>query len=205
VAFANGGYYDDTSEDDDEDAYDLAEANQSMDDSAMPRAIMARANQEKPTGSSLMSALPEGITSLVHRMSESFSKRAEEPANKQEAKNKHKYYEKIVSEAEKLSLNPDFVLRIAHKETGNLANPESAVSPAGAMGVMQLMPGTARGLGIKNPMNPDENISGGVRYAKQMLDKYGDEKLAAMAYNYGPGNLDKWLKSSRATKTSCSL
>jgi hypothetical protein len=52
-------------------------------------------------------------------------------------------------------------------------------------------------LGVKDPLNPDENISGGVRYAKQMMDKYGDEKLAAMAYNYGPGNLDKWLKSGQ--------
>ena len=94
-------------------------------------------------------------------------------------------------------MSPDFALRIAQKETGNLANPETAVSPAGALGVMQLMPRTARGLGVKDPLNPDENIPGGLRYAKQMLDKYGDEKLAAMAYNWGPGNVDKWLKSGK--------
>jgi hypothetical protein len=198
VAFAGGGYSDDDSEDDYDDSYDLSEANQAMDNAGLSRAIMARANPNKPAGSSLVGMLPEGITSLVHRMSESFSKRAETPASdKESAKNKHKYYDKIVSEASKLSLSPDFALRIAQKETGNLSNPESAVSPAGALGVMQLMPRTARGLGVKDPMNPDENIAGGVRYAKQMLDKYGDEKLAAMAYNWGPGNVDKWLKSGQ--------
>ena len=197
VAFAGGGSSDD-SEDDYEDSYDLAEANQAMDDASLSRAIMARSNPNKPAGSSLMNMLPEGITSLVRRVSETFSKPAEGAATpKESAKGKHKYYDKIVSEAEKLSLSPDFALRIAQKETGNLANPESAVSPAGALGVMQLMPRTARGLGVKDPMNPDENIAGGVRYAKQMLDKYGDEKLAAMAYNWGPGNVDKWLKSGQ--------
>ena len=198
VAFAGGGYSDDASEDDDEDAYDLSEANQAMDDSSLSRAIMARSNPQKPAGSSMMSMVPDGISSLVHRVSETFSKRSDTPAaDKESTKNKHKYYDKIVSEASKLSLSPDFALRIAQKETGNLANPESAVSPAGALGVMQLMPRTARGLGVKDPMNPDENIAGGVRYAKQMLDKYGDEKLAAMAYNWGPGNVDKWLKSGQ--------
>jgi len=198
VAFAGGGYSDDMSDDDYEDSYDLAEANQAMDNAGLSRAIMARANPNKPAGSSMMGMVPDGISSLVHRVSETFSKRAEAPASsKEDSKNKHKYYDKIVSEAAKLSLSPDFALRIAQKETGNLANPESAVSPAGALGVMQLMPQTARGLGVKDPMNPDENIAGGVRYAKQMLDKYGDEKLAAMAYNWGPGNVDKWLRSGK--------
>ena len=130
-------------------------------------------------------------------MKEKFSPAPEPAVAKTPVKGQHKYHDRIVQEAEKLSLSPDFALRIAQKETGNLANPETAVSPAGALGVMQLMPRTARGLGVKDPLNPDENIPGGLRYAKQMLDKYGDEKLAAMAYNWGPGNVDKWLKSGK--------
>lgn len=210
VAFARGGYGDDELDDEEQDAADLEMATGAMDDAAMSRAIMARSNAQKPTYSSLTNAIPEsiraipgavaaipaGIGSLVQQVKEKFSP-APEPVAKAPVKGQHKYHERIVQEAEKLSLSPDFALRIAQKETGNLANPESAVSPAGALGVMQLMPRTARGLGVKDPLNPDENISGGVRYAKQMLDKYGDEKLAAMAYNWGPGNVDKWLKSGK--------
>jgi soluble lytic murein transglycosylase-like protein len=211
VAFARGGYGDESSDEDDEDYYDTMEAGQAMDDSAISRAIMARSDTQKPAYSSLTNAIPEsirsipeavsaipaGISTLVQQVKEKFSPAPEPVAAKAPVKGQHKYHERIVQEAEKLSLSPDFALRIAQKETGNLANPESAVSPAGALGVMQLMPRTARGLGVKDPLNPDENISGGVRYAKQMLDKYGDEKLAAMAYNWGPGNVDKWLKSGK--------
>ena len=91
--------------------------------------------------------------------------------------------------AQEEGINPDLFLRQIQAES---AFDPQAKSSAGAMGLAQLMPATAKELGVSNPYDPEQSLRGGAKYMKQLLGRYNDDQtLALAAYNAGMGNVDK--------------
>lgn len=96
--------------------------------------------------------------------------------------------QEILDKAAEHGVHPDLVRAVIQVESSGRPD---AVSPAGAVGLMQLMPGTAQELGV-DPQNPSENLDGGIRYLRMMADRFGDFDHALAAYNAGPGNVSRY-------------
>ena len=119
-----------------------------------------------------------------------------------------KFNELFEEVARTYNLDPKLLHAIAKVESNY--NPR-AVSPKGALGVMQLIPSTARLVGVSDPFDPRENIQGGARYLRYLLDKFGDLTLALAAYNAGPkaveayGGIPPYAETQRYVRSVLSL
>lgn len=105
-------------------------------------------------------------------------------------KNRRRHSSAIQKQARHLHLDPALVMAVIHTES---AYDENAVSKAGAVGLMQLMPQTAKSYGVKDRRNPTQNIKGGTRYLRDLLERYDfNIKLALAAYNAGESAVAKY-------------
>jgi soluble lytic murein transglycosylase-like protein len=100
-------------------------------------------------------------------------------------------YDGIIDEAaHTYKLDPGLIKAVMQSESAFNA---MAVSPAGALGLMQLMPDVAKELGVTDPLDPRQNIMAGSKYLRQLLDSQGGNvRLALASYNAGPGNVAKY-------------
>lgn len=156
--------------------------------SNMPKDYSSEPVVREKTGGKAVKAAPAGATADKPRVERAVYKRVEAVQTKGVVTDGDVPYSSVIHEkCDKYGVDPSLVQAIIKAESG--FNP-LAVSPKGAMGLMQLMPSTAADMGVKDSYDPEQNIEGGVRYFKYLLDNFnGDVELSVAAYNCGEGRV----------------
>jgi soluble lytic murein transglycosylase-like protein len=155
-------------------------------------AVSAVAGTSRPAEAQIYSwRTTSGILTLSDRPQNAAARAITVPVGSPLAVRWSPQYDPLIRQhASQHRVRPELVRAVIQVESA--FNPR-AVSPKGAMGLMQLMPATAKQFGVIDPFNPAENIRAGVSYLRQLLDRYDhDEQLALAAYNAGPGAVDKY-------------
>lgn len=104
------------------------------------------------------------------------------------------YESEVLKASQRYGVDPELIHSVIKAESGY---DKGVISPKGAMGVMQLMPGTASDLGVKNVFDPVQNIEGGTKYLGSLIQKYKNPIHAVAAYNMGPNAFDQFLQGKR--------
>jgi hypothetical protein len=174
IAFAEGDYVDGEDRED-EDEYAEYER-------ALATAMGQSQRLQAMRGEKQADAMPKEITQerVTHKV--------------QPATGDHPYKEMVAKDAVKYGIDPNISTRLLQNETGGLKNPEAAKSKAGAVGIAQFMPATAKQYGI-DPTDPKQSSDAMNKHVHHLMKQYGDPQLVAIAYNWGEGNTNKWLAS----------
>lgn len=191
VAFAEGGAFEDDDDEEDEDPYEK-EMTQAM---SMMNALRQRISDMY--GAKEMPSSDAGIAELMPALMATESK---EGISVKKGDEPPKSIERRTTSVSQPTDLENLLALVQQKESGGRRYDREGkllTSPKGAMGEMQVMPGTARdpGFGIAPARSgdPEDLARVGKEYFAKMMQRYGDPKLAAVAYNWGPGNTDKWL------------
>lgn len=154
---------------------------------------MSRVSGDKPGITSNRGAGSAGVSfeSLLNSLDDDKKFKPTKGASNTAWKGDSKDFDGMISDASKKHGVDEALIRAVIKQE-SAYNPK-ATSSCGAMGLMQLMPDTAKELGCADGYDPYQNIMGGTKYLRQLLDKYSNNQtLAVAAYNAGPGNVDRY-------------